>query len=298
MKRPRRFVPWLRLVRLPNALSTAGDLLAGCALGAATLPRVSVMAAGLAALAFLYTGGIALNDWSDRERDRNLHPDRPLPSGEILPRHALVGAIVLLGVGTALVAWSLAASSRALQFGMAAGLLGAIVLYDVFSTERTLVGPVAMGLCRAQSMGLGYLIVSGPAIPTGSATLAILAYGLLVACLTAMSQREGRGSTLESPGRFVPTLAVGMASLYVAPAFLFPGNVPLLLPCGLLLALWVLAPLRGGRVDLSVKRGVFTLVLFDGLICLGAGRPWFAAVCVLLYAGINGSARLISQRGS
>ncbi|HGY91930.1 MAG TPA: hypothetical protein ENK43_12235 [Planctomycetes bacterium] len=298
MKRRRRFLPWLRLLRLPNAFSTAGDLLAGCALAATSLPRFSVMAAGLAALALLYTGGMALNDWSDRERDRTLHPDRPLPAGEILPHHALAGAAVLLGLGFALVVWSLGNPPLPWRLGVAAGLLGAIVLYDLFGAERAIIGPIAMGLCRAQSMALGFLLAWGTAGITKNSVAAIAAYGLLVTGLTALSQHEAPTFSRGSARRWQSVLACGMTVLYLAPVLLFPGRVALLLPCGLILALWVLSPLRGARVSLTVKRGVFTLVLFDGLICLGSERPELAVVCVLLYAGIQGSARLISQRGS
>ncbi|MFD1114081.1 UbiA family prenyltransferase, partial [Sphaerisporangium aureirubrum] len=74
------------LVRAPAALSVPGDTVAGAA-ASGTLGRAT---AGLAAASVcLYWGGMAANDWADRELDARERPERPIPSGRISPRPAL-----------------------------------------------------------------------------------------------------------------------------------------------------------------------------------------------------------------
>lgn len=71
------------LVRLPAGLSVPGDVLAGAALSGARRRPAQLL--GLcAASAGLYLGGMALNDWADREVDAVERPGRPIPSAASL----------------------------------------------------------------------------------------------------------------------------------------------------------------------------------------------------------------------
>ena len=77
--------PWLIFFRvrlLPTALS---NLLLGVYLGAGSVGIGSPgrLTASLALSGCLYLFGMGLNDYRDRERDRTLHPNRPLPRGDI-----------------------------------------------------------------------------------------------------------------------------------------------------------------------------------------------------------------------
>ncbi|MFC3737438.1 UbiA family prenyltransferase, partial [Paractinoplanes deccanensis] len=75
------------LVRAPAALSVPGDVVAGAA-AAGALRRST---AGLAAASvLLYWAGMAANDWADRELDARERPRRPIPSGRVKPRHAVL----------------------------------------------------------------------------------------------------------------------------------------------------------------------------------------------------------------
>ena len=47
----------------------------------------------------LVGGGNALNDYNDRETDRKNHPNRPLPSGRISEKNAILYAKSLLLIG-------------------------------------------------------------------------------------------------------------------------------------------------------------------------------------------------------
>ena len=69
----------------------------------------------------------ALNDWSDRERDRRAQRSKPIPSGDVSPRDAL--RLTIFGAALQLAA-SLPLGSTALALGLAAS--GSAVAYNLW----------------------------------------------------------------------------------------------------------------------------------------------------------------------
>ncbi len=112
--------PAIAVVALSAALGTIMSLQAG--LGAPTLRIALTILAVLGSQTI--TG--ALNDWADRDRDRRAQPTKPIPSGSLSPR----GALVVAAVGAAL------QLSASVPLGWPAVLLGAgasasAVAYDL-----------------------------------------------------------------------------------------------------------------------------------------------------------------------
>ena len=118
------FLAALRLVRLPNTLTAAADVIAGAAIvGLNPLaPPVLLAAAGSS---LLYAGGMALNDLLDIDKDAVEAPDRVLPKGDLSVHAAGWIAVALLGVGAAT-----ALGTATAHFVVTLALLGAIILYD------------------------------------------------------------------------------------------------------------------------------------------------------------------------
>ena len=172
----------LELVRAPAALTVLGDTIAGGHAGGGRftgrqwlLPLASV---------FLYTGGMALNDYADRELDAVERPERPIPSGRVPARRALgiASALMAMGVGLA------AAGGGRRSLRVAAPLAGAIVLYNTVAKD-TAAGPVSMAACR----GLDVLMGGGgsrAALPA-AATVALHTAGV-----TATSKGEVHGGSV------------------------------------------------------------------------------------------------------
>ncbi|WP_263118541.1 SCO3242 family prenyltransferase [Cellulomonas fimi] len=153
----------LELVRAPAVLTVLGDALAGSA--AAGHPWTLRRAALPLASACLYSGGMALNDWADRELDAVERPERPIPSGRITPRRAVAvaGGLGVAGLGCAAVGGGV----RALA--VAAPLAVGVWLYDAVLKESP-AGPVAMAACRGLDVlmgaGVGRLRAAAPAALT------------------------------------------------------------------------------------------------------------------------------------
>ena len=144
-----KFRAYLDLVRIPNVITAAADILAGFFYvdGSADDWRTCVLLIG--ASCSLYAGGVALNDVCDVEHDMRERAGRPIPSGRISRREAAVLSTLLLVVG-----FLLACASSWWAAAVGGALLVAIVLYNGV-LKRTAVAPTAMGVCRALNLILG-----------------------------------------------------------------------------------------------------------------------------------------------
>ncbi|MCD2441331.1 UbiA family prenyltransferase [Agromyces sp. SYSU K20354] len=174
----------LELVRAPAALTVLGDTVAGGHAGGARfgarrwlLPLASV---------FLYSGGMALNDYADRELDAVERPERPIPSGRVSSRRALGIASACMAVGVGLAA----AGGGRRSLGVAAPLVGAIVLYNTVAKD-TAAGPLSMAACR----GLDVLMGGGGA---RAALPAAATVALHTAGVTAQSRGEVHGGSVRT----------------------------------------------------------------------------------------------------
>ncbi|GAA0380529.1 transferase [Acrocarpospora corrugata] len=184
----------VQLVRAPAALTVPGDTVAG-----------GSVRPGLAASSVcLYWAGMALNDYADRELDARERPERPIPSGRILPGQALAVAAGLTTAGVALA--GLSGGRRGL--GVAAGLAGMVWAYDM-GLKNTVLGPVAMAAARGLDVLLG-----GPASsPLAAASVAAHTLGV-----TTLSRGEvNGGSAVRSAVTLAATgVAAGLAAWHIA----------------------------------------------------------------------------------
>lgn len=180
------------LVRAPAALTVLGDTLAGAAASDPATPGARPGGRDVArrtmlpaASACLYLGGMALNDWADRDLDAVERPERPVPSGRVSPRQALAVGAGLTAAGVALA--GVAGGRRAL--GVALPLAACVWAYDGVAKD-TPAGPVVMAACRGLDVLLG-------AAPTGlrPALPAAAALAAHTAGVTALSRGEVHGTT-------------------------------------------------------------------------------------------------------
>lgn len=193
------------LVRLPAVLSVPGDTLLGAAASGGPLAPVGV-AGRAAASSCLYLGGMALNDYADREVDAVERPHRPIPSGRVDPVVALrlAQALTLGGVAIA----GAVGGRRALR--VAVPLAGTVWAYDL-TLKDSPAAPWAMAGCRALDVLLGASSgnLAGAVVPA-----AVVAGHTLN--ITLVSRHEAQGGTPEVARRSLwGTAAVtGAAAAY------------------------------------------------------------------------------------
>jgi 4-hydroxybenzoate polyprenyltransferase len=139
-------------------------------------------------ISLLYMAGMVLNDLVDVKIDKEQRPERPIASGHISPRAALIFIVVLFAAAFVLLQ---------MYFGhciyLAMLLAAMIVLYDL-THKRFSCSVVFMACCRA----LIYVISACAVVDSGtresSANVAIASaiLGLYIASVTLIARSENR----------------------------------------------------------------------------------------------------------
>ena len=140
---------YLTLIRLPNLFTVPLDPVVGaaCATGGINL---NICITPIIAVLLLYSAGLILSDYFDREKDALERPERPIPAGDIHPSHALYAGIILLAAGIA------AGMTNGFETGMTAAVLAALVLiYSFIHSHYKFTGALVMAGCRALAVLLG-----------------------------------------------------------------------------------------------------------------------------------------------
>jgi 4-hydroxybenzoate polyprenyltransferase len=285
---------WGRLLRLSLAPTAAADIAAGAAAGAGSWPWCgracgAILLLILASLC-VYHGGMALNDWADGEGDRALRPDRPIPSGAVRPRSALVAGLALLLLGPALAA--------CVSTSSAAVLLGVSVLacaYDLRLRGAT-VGPLLLASCRGGNLSAGILFGAGSQLEPGMLAPAA-AYAAYVLAVSSLGRLEDAPEAVLRSARPSAQLSASALILAASPlsALAFRSNRPAGLIAALVLALAGAAglfhraqhrgPWSGAEVTRATGLGLRRLLVFTSALSLAAAGRDGAIVAAAILAG-------------
>ena len=288
-----RIRAYLELLRLPTVFTAIADVLMGAAVASTAWPELSEawvalrlpLAVLLGASSCLYLAGMVLNDYFDQAQDLAERPKRPIPSGRVSPLAAssLGIALLVVGVALSLIAARLIGSWRPALVG---GAIAACVLaYDSW-LKRTVVGPLAMGACRALNALLGMSLATGAMgeAATSAEPWQLAHYliagglGIFVAGVTAVGRTEAR---MSKRGWLVVGLLLMLGGIGMIAFFPFVPGVPP--QPGMAMEMWPLVWLalglqvgwrvirtiaepRPGRVQATVRYGILSLVVFDGII--------------------------------
>jgi len=283
----------LVLMRPPNLLTAVADILAGFAASVSVqhtfaarglevlqhhLPWLKLGVLGLASIC-LYAGGVVLNDYFDRNVDREERPERPIPSGVVLPAEAaFFGAFLLLnGV---LLGFTVGVFSGIVALATALLILG----YDALTKDHAFFGPLNMGLCRGANLMLGVSI-----FPDSLSKLAFLMVipVVYIAAITMVSRGEVHGGNrrnLTLAFVLYALTALMILSLSWLEVFNWWQCVPFLV----LLLFMVVPPLvrawstlQPKNVGKAVKFGVLGLVILDAALAAGFAG-WFFGLLLLI----------------
>lgn len=276
---------WLRVTRASGLFTVASNILAALAVAIyakdldlrliAVEVWLNARVAGWVVVAsvLLFCAGMLWNDVADVERDRVLHPGRPIAAGRIPVTTAWVAGL-LLSSGALLAA----SQAGARGFHAAGAVLALVLLYDFGTKGVPYLGSLTMALVRGCHAVFALLILGDEFFDRAvfaimdvagvvdlGARHALPSYPLLLGCyvlgLTLISELESRrGRRLE--------LLIGGALVLVA-----------------LVLGWYLSATAHWIQDLQRERRTLLLVVaLLAVIALGAwiiwrfGRPFAAAV--------------------
>lgn len=275
----------LLFLRAPLAASAIANLLVGIALAQGGAPLTPRALAGIGVLCLatlcLYWAGMGLNDLFDLERDRELYPKRPLPSGRLPLGLARGVAWGLLASGVAaggLGAWLATGTPLRGLFGASAVAL-CILAYDAGLKRWRIPGAIAMGSCRFSNALFGAYAL-GWWLPTEGWLEATPVYAMIlggyVAALTFLSTYEDeRAGAVAMTGGFLFTAAAPGVILALClihedwRPYGLVGGVPLF---GVVLAQWIMAIMEGTRARGQNMTRAFLQALWLLDLAVVAGR--------------------------
>lgn len=292
---------YLELVRVPNTFTAMTDAVAGYWLVMAELRFDARLACLVSASALLYAGGIVSNDLADVEVDRRERVERPLPSGRVSKRAAVVLTVVLLLSGVALAFGvgflgdsGVAGAEFTVRFRpglVSLGIVAAVLAYN-FVLKGTLFGPLVMGLCRGLNLLMALSVgwwLSGDLM-----LVAILAMTHYVASLTYFGAHEaGRSGRLRLvTGGIGVTTAILLLGLLVAGRSILVNDE---IHGSVLVVLWLSLLIHVVRrvyravknptpqqVQYAMKTFILGIIAFDATIA-GSAVGWVGAAVVLAF---------------
>lgn len=153
----------IRLARPVNGLIAFISVFLGAYLAQGSINSLINITIVAFAAFLLLSGGNAFNDFRDIETDSINKPSRPIPSGQVSRRTALVFAIVLFVIGTGLglfVNW--------MAFSVACSVFALLVLYTLRLRQFLLVGNIVIGLLTGLTFisgGIAVGTIGGAVIP-------------------------------------------------------------------------------------------------------------------------------------
>jgi hypothetical protein len=210
-------LPWARLVRVANLFTVLGDPLAGFLLAALLLGEEAsawrMLAVALCSI-LLYAFGTIQNDWCDLNEDRRYRPERPLPSKQITPAAAALGALAC-----AALALLIALLLGRWPFFTALFTIVLVSAYNVRLKKSLGPGSLCMGLCRGANVLLGAACLG---FPFGIFPL-IAAECAYIAAVTWLADGENRVQIPRAKVYYLP-LSFALGVLFTLP-FLPRGTI-------------------------------------------------------------------------
>ena len=215
-----------QLIRVALGFSALSDVFVGIAIGFGALwPATALPWLLIPASLGIYHGAMALNDWSDRDEDAKVRPERPIPSGAIPAPFALFIASILILGG---IFRAFGAGPRAGAWMGAVALLA--ILYDL-AGRGELRGPLLLGLCRAGNLGAGLMapwlvgLTDSPAWPLLGLSLVYGAHVFFIGRLGRLEDEEDSKPLAGRPSAALRGIAFTAMAVPIAGLFaLLPGG--------------------------------------------------------------------------
>jgi len=218
---------YLTLVRFPNLFTLPSNILAGY-FSSNTYSEIEINTIILVILSStcLYAAGVIFNDLADRKIDLKERPNRPIPSGKITQRNAIILALLLMAISIT-VSYLISAVTLIVVFI----LISTIMLYD-FVLKNSLFGPAVMGATRVLNILLGAspnlsILIVGQ-FDDGLYRLCLVCFSefVYIAGISALSRYETHKNSTFHLRWFhtMPFLLPLSIGVYTASVGLFNGN--------------------------------------------------------------------------
>jgi 4-hydroxybenzoate polyprenyltransferase len=276
---------WLaywQLLRVPAVFTAIADILLGFVITHGSFEPYAQFAGILLSSICLYWAGMVLNDVFDVKQDTLERPHRPIPSGRVSMRGAIMLSALMIVISL------VSAASVGMQtLCVSSLLLVSILAYDGL-LKSTVLGPLAMGSCRLLNVMLGASLAE-PLWSVPQSGMAI-GLGIYIAGVTWFARTEAVQSRKLSLSGGIGVVNLGLVSLTglminsptstATPALILLGMVALTINARLFRALSDPSP---KTVQQGVRLMLLSLITLDAsLILFQTGDPIYAGVTLAL----------------
>jgi len=283
---------YAELTRISNLPTCWTNVLTGCAIGSlAASKSIAILPVVILSIiiSLFYMAGMALNDLGDAGIDREQRPNRPIASGRISPRAALIFIVSLFVIATVLL---LIYFSHCIHLAML--LVAMIILYDI-THKRSTYSIILMASCRALIYIISAYAVfadSTKGFRTDTATASVV-LALYIAFITLIARSENRQQI--DRRRWL-----SIAIILLVPA-VFAISLPTTIYPALVAVILLIILTRAAIFVLSeppqVKRAVMTwlagICLLDSLFLAVLASPLPAGIAGLCFVIVTLSHRRI-----
>lgn len=212
---------YLNLCRISNLPSIWTNVLCAAILATGKFPPRDYLIAALS-LSCFYLGGMCLNDFCDRGHDSIHRPSRPIPSGVVSSKGALVMILALFALALAL----LLSTDHPESLFAAVILMAAIIVYDLRHKQHPC-SVLLMACCRFLVFMVTALALTGRT--PGPVIVAGAIHGTYVIVLSMVARYENNRDR-PFPLPVIPGMLAGISLLdglilavYVEPAMAVAG---------------------------------------------------------------------------
>jgi len=164
---------FLAIIRPFNCAMAAIGTFIGYSVASGTIGFELLTGIAMAVAFLVCAGGMAINDYFDRGIDAKMHPKKPIPSGRLAPKAALIYTAVLFLAGLVLAFYYLPAVS----LGIAIAFTILLIIYSMFLSKAKFVGNFVV------ASGTAFTLIFGASLAGYYSVIAPLALAALFANL-------------------------------------------------------------------------------------------------------------------
>jgi geranylgeranylglycerol-phosphate geranylgeranyltransferase len=164
--------PYVQLFRIGNCIIGVVGLILGAfiAEGFQIVDHATELILASVVVFTFIVGGNSLNDYTDREVDKKAHPNRPIPSGRISPRTALMISAIMFTIS-----FIFSLTLDWISILIVSSAIGVMILYETWSKRVGLAGNLSISWLTGALFLLGGSVVGSPEKTVIFASMAFLA---------------------------------------------------------------------------------------------------------------------------
>ena len=258
---------YLKLMRIPGVFTAQADIITGFILTSEHFQHIGSLALLLISSSLIYTAGMVLNDYFDYYIDKKERPKRPLPSGRIKRKTALIIGILFLAGGICA-----AFFVNIFSFIISIVLTCFVLAYNIKHKKNSLLCLLGIGGCRYLNLLLGFCIIP----LSGSAFLIPVLTGSFTCSISILSKNEVKSENISTAVFFSTGIIAVVFLLYcfIYNLNILPNKTGMILCliwtifCGIYI-LKLIYRSSPDEIQKTVKTMIFLLVILDGIIVAG-----------------------------